>query len=186
MIAFNRRTKIFVCKEATDMRASYDSLFGRVKAVLEQDPFSGHMFLFVNARRTSCKCLYYDGTGLVIIMKRLEEGIFSRINPYYRGELTLTQAEFGLFFEGADLEKRFISRPGSPQMIDSPREPRKYSMQVDSDCKSSASAENFKASDSSPFIRSRTQSPPGAVQQGRAHRVLRGAAEGRGEHSPGQ
>ena len=94
MIGFNRRTKIFVCKEATDMRASYDSLFSRVKTVLQKDPFSGHLFLFVNTRRTTVKCLYYDGTGLVIISKRLEQGTFSRINPYYRDEVILTQAEF--------------------------------------------------------------------------------------------
>lgn len=93
------------------MRSSYDSLFERVKAVLSQDPFSGHLFLFVNSRRSSCKCLYYDGTGLVIISKRLERGCFSRINPMYRGEVVLTEAEFGLFFEGANLEKRFVESP---------------------------------------------------------------------------
>jgi len=111
MIALNRRTKIFVCKEATDMRASYDSLFARVKAVLQKDPFSGHLFLFVNRSRTTCKCLYWDGTGLVLLSKRLEKGTFSRINPLYEKELVLTEAEFGLFFEGANLEKRFIDSP---------------------------------------------------------------------------
>jgi len=111
MIALNRRTKIFVCKDSTDMRASYDSLFSRVKSVLQKDPFSGHLFLFVNRTRSSCKCLYYDGTGLVIISKRLEKGTFSRINPFYREEIVLTEAEFGLFFEGANLEKRFIESP---------------------------------------------------------------------------
>jgi transposase len=93
------------------MRASYDSLFAKAKSVLAQDPFSGHLFLFVNGKRTSCKCLYYDGTGLVIIAKRMERGTFSRINPMHRGEIVLTQAEFSLFFEGADLEKRFIESP---------------------------------------------------------------------------
>ena len=111
MINFNRRTKIFVCKDPTDMRASYDTLFSRAKVVLNQDPFSGHLFLFINGKRTSIKCLYYDGTGLVIIMKRLEKGLFSRINPIFRGEVILTAAEFALFFEGADLEKRFIESP---------------------------------------------------------------------------
>lgn len=111
MIALNRRTKIFVCKEATDMRSSYDSLFSRVKSVLQKDPFSGHLFLFVNGKRTTCKCLYYDGTGLVILSKRLEQGTFSKINPFYREEIVLTEAEFGLFFEGANLEKRFIESP---------------------------------------------------------------------------
>ncbi len=111
MIALNRRTKIFAYKEATDMRASYDSLFNKVKKVLEKDPFSGHLFLFVNRTRTSCKCLYYDGTGFVILSKRLESGRFSKFNPYYHKDIVFTEAEFGLFFEGANLRKRFIDSP---------------------------------------------------------------------------
>lgn len=111
MLAFNRRTKIFVSKDPTDMRASYDSLFQKAKIQLEQDPFSGHLFVFLNRRRTSCKCLYFDGTGLVIIAKRLEQGTFARINPFFPGQIVLTQAEFGLLFEGATLHKRFIESP---------------------------------------------------------------------------
>lgn len=111
MITFNRRTKIFVCKEPTDMRSSYDTLFSKAKEVLKQDPFSGHLFLFINRGRTSIKCLYYDGTGFVIIAKRMEKGLFSRINPFYGKEVVMTAAEFALFFEGADLEKRFIDSP---------------------------------------------------------------------------
>jgi transposase len=127
MISFNRRTKVFVCKEPTDMRASYDTLFAKAKGVLAQDPFSGHLFLFINSRRTSIKCLFYDGTGLVIIAKRMERGLFSRINPMHQGVLTMTAAEFALFFEGSDLERRFVSRPGSPAWIDSPMEIKKSS-----------------------------------------------------------
>ena len=110
-MTFNRRTKIFVCKEPTDMRASYDTLFSKAKGVLSQDPFSGHLFVFINGRRTSIKCLYYDGTGLVLLCKRMERGTFSRINPMFAGEIILTAAEFALFFEGADLEKRFVESP---------------------------------------------------------------------------
>jgi len=111
MLAFNRRTKIFVSKDPGDMRASYDSLFQKTKSVLEQDPFSGHLFVFMNKRRTSMKCLYYDGTGFVIVSKRLENGCFSKINPFYSGEITLTQGEFSLLFEGAQINKRFIESP---------------------------------------------------------------------------
>ncbi len=93
------------------MRASYDGLFHRAKTVLDQDPFSGHLFLFLNRTRTSCKVLYYDGTGLVIISKRLEKGVFSRVNRLHAAQIVLTQAEFSLFFEGAQLEKRFIDSP---------------------------------------------------------------------------
>jgi transposase len=111
MLTFNRRTKIFVCKEPTDMRASYDTLFSKASEVLKQDPFSGHLFLFINKTRTSIKCLYYDGTGFVIVAKRMERGVFSKINPYHCGDIVLTEAEFALFFEGADLEKRFVDSP---------------------------------------------------------------------------
>lgn len=121
MLTFNRRTKIFVCKEPTDMRASYDTLFSKAQDVLKQDPFSGHLFLFINKGRTSIKCLYYDGTGFVIVAKRMERGLFSKINPYYRGEIVLTEAEFALFFEGADLEKRFV---------ESPAEQKKFSRRI--------------------------------------------------------
>ena len=93
------------------MRSSYDSLFLRAKEILKQDPFSGHLFLFMNRHRSSVKCLYYDGTGLVLICKRLEKGLFSRINPLFAGDVVLTQAEFALFFEGANLEKRFVESP---------------------------------------------------------------------------
>lgn len=130
------------------MRASYDSLFGRVKEILQKDPFSGHLFLFVNRVRTSCKCLYYDGTGFVIISKRLEQGVFSRINPLYPGEVILTESEFGLFFEGADLEKRFV---------DSPRELKKYSKTGEKACKIGAIEHNPKTSDARIFIPTRSQ-----------------------------
>ena len=93
------------------MRSSYDALFSKTKGVLNQDPFSGHLFVFINSKRTAIKCLYYDGTGLVLLCKRLEKSAFSKINPMFRGEIILTAAEFALFFEGADLEKRFIESP---------------------------------------------------------------------------
>lgn len=119
MIVLNRRTKVYFSKEPADMRASYDSLFQRAKDILDEDPFSGHLFVFLNKRRTSCKCLYYDGTGLVLICKRLEHGLFARINPLHSGNIVLTPAEFGLFFEGCDINKRFIESP--PQVKKSSR-----------------------------------------------------------------
>ena len=127
MIALNRRTNIYVAKGPTDMRASYDSLFLRAKEVLNQDPFSGHLFVFLNKKRSSCKCLYYDGTGLVIISKRLEKGLFAKINPCYQGDIILTQAEFNLFFEGADINKRFID---SPKEIKRSSYQKKYSSEL--------------------------------------------------------
>lgn len=106
-----QRVKVYACKYPTDMRSSYDSLAQKVKKVLKKDPWSGHLFLFVNKRKTSCKCLYYDGTGFIILAKRLDQGTFSALNPHYKKELAFTQAEFSLFLEGAQLNKRFIESP---------------------------------------------------------------------------
>jgi transposase len=111
MISFNRLTKVFISKEPTDMPASYDTLFAKVKGVLNQDPFAGHLFVFINSRRNCIKCLFWDGTGLVLLCKRINEGLFCKINPMHKGEVILSPAEFALFFEGADLEKRFIESP---------------------------------------------------------------------------
>ena len=111
MIGLNRRTKVFLCKEPTDMRASFDGLFFKVKDYLKEDPFSGHLFVFLNKSRSTCKALLYDGTGIIIIAKRLEEGLFSGMNPHFPGKIILTQAEFSLFLEGAAINKRFIESP---------------------------------------------------------------------------
>lgn len=107
----SRRMRVFVCKTPTDMRGSFDSLYKKTKDVIGLDPKNGHMFLFLNKGRDRIKVLFYDGTGFVIIAKRLDRGRFSAFNPYYRKDIILTQAEFGLFFEGAAINKRFIESP---------------------------------------------------------------------------
>lgn len=93
------------------MRGSFDSLYKKTKDLIGLDPKSGHMFLFINKNRNRVKVLFYDGTGFVVIAKRLDKGVFSKFNPYYRKGIILTQAEFALFFEGAQINKRFIESP---------------------------------------------------------------------------
>lgn len=117
MIGTNRRTHYYICKVPTDMRSSYDSLYAKVKVILKKRPMSGHVFVFINKSRTSVKALYYDGTGLVILSKRLERGRFMKVNSFHKKQIKLSQAEFALFFEGADLDKRFVESPASPQRV---------------------------------------------------------------------
>jgi len=106
-----RRMRVFVCKVPTDMRGAFDSLYKRAKDVIGLDPKSGHMFLFINKCRNRVKVLYHDGTGFIVMAKRLDRGTFSGFNPHYRKNLILTQAEFALYFEGATINKRFIESP---------------------------------------------------------------------------
>lgn len=69
-------TRIFIALGATDMRKGFDGLCGLIYGALEQDPLSGHLFLFVNRRRDKLKILYWDGDGLAIWYRRLEQGTF--------------------------------------------------------------------------------------------------------------
>ncbi len=70
-------TRIYLAAGATDMRRGFNGLQGQVTSVLEQDPLSGHLFLFVNRRRDKLKILYWDQDGLAIWYKRLESGELS-------------------------------------------------------------------------------------------------------------
>lgn len=76
MLSLAAGTRIFVAKGPSDMRKGFDGLQGVISGVLAEDPLSGHLFLFVNRRRDKLKILYWDGDGLAIWYKRLEEGTF--------------------------------------------------------------------------------------------------------------
>lgn len=77
MLSLPSSTRVFVCREATDMRCSFDKLSALTQQTLSQDPLSGHLFVFLNRVRTHIKVLYFDCTGLAIWYKRLERGTFS-------------------------------------------------------------------------------------------------------------
>jgi len=76
VISIAADTRIFVASGHTDMRKGFDGLCGLVTSVLEMDPLSGQLFLFINRRRDKMKILYWDGDGLAIWYRRLEQGTF--------------------------------------------------------------------------------------------------------------
>lgn len=118
MILSTRKTHVFLCKHPTDMRLGFDGLGVLAKKHFRMSPYNGQYFAFVNARRTRCKILTWDGTGMVLISKRLTKGLlFGRPNPNYRGRLKLGAVEFGQYFEGLNLSGRILeshpdARPG--------------------------------------------------------------------------
>jgi hypothetical protein len=68
--------KVFLACGRTDMRKGMDGLAMQVQAVLQQDPFSGHVFCFRGRRGDLIKALYWDTQGLCLFTKRLEKGRF--------------------------------------------------------------------------------------------------------------
>ena len=76
MLSFTNHVQVYLCTSPTDMRRSFDGLSGLVASVMNKEPLSGHLFLFLNRRRDRIKLLYWDNDGLAIWMKRLEAGTF--------------------------------------------------------------------------------------------------------------
>jgi hypothetical protein len=72
MMGLLQGVKIHLCTQPTDMRRGFDGLSGMVVAVLEQDPLSGHLFVFRNRNRDKLKILYWDTDGLAIWYKKHE------------------------------------------------------------------------------------------------------------------
>lgn len=77
MLTFGSATRVFVATTPVDLRGSFNKLFALTQSVLQQDPLSGHWFVFTNRERSRVKVLFWDGSGLWVCAKRLEKGRFS-------------------------------------------------------------------------------------------------------------
>ena len=100
MIGSSRRLRVFVHRQPTDMRKAFDTLGAIVTGQMRGDLLSGDYFLFVGKDRKRAKVLYFDGTGLCLLSKRMDKGRF--MAPWEdQGREELTASELALFIEGA-------------------------------------------------------------------------------------
>ena len=102
MLMLPPSVRVFLATEPADMRCAFDGLTARVRSVLQQDPFSGHLFVFRNKRGDRVKILFWDRSGFCLWYKRLEKGTFRF--PTSAGECSEVEAaELALLLEGIDL-----------------------------------------------------------------------------------
>jgi Transposase and inactivated derivatives len=96
---------VLVCVEACDMRKGFNGLSALVSERLEEDPRGGALFVFSNRRHTRLKVLYWDGTGLWVMTKRLEAGTFSWPKSSEGGKVKVRLAPeaFAMLTDGVDL-----------------------------------------------------------------------------------
>ena len=94
-------TRVWLAAGVTDMRKGFDSLAAQAQTVLGQDPFSGHVFCFRGRRGDLVKLLWWDGDGLCLFAKRLEQGRFLWPSTA-DGTVTISSAQLGYLLEGID------------------------------------------------------------------------------------
>jgi transposase len=119
ILGSTRRVRVFVYREAVDMRKSYDTLAALAEGPMSKKLLSGDVFVFVGRTRKRAKALYFDGTGLCMLCKRLEVGHFSA--PWKRpgdGPLEVTMNELALLLEGSEhaLRVRLSPEPYRPMV----------------------------------------------------------------------
>ncbi len=96
-----RGPRIWIAAGVTDMRRGFQGLSAQVQTVLEQQPYSGHVFVFRGRRGDILKLLWFDGDGLCLLAKRLERGRF--IWPQATsGSVALSRAQLSMLLEGID------------------------------------------------------------------------------------
>jgi transposase len=106
------RASIYAFCAPTDMRKGFEGLAGLVREELGKDPHSGSLFLFTNRRRTNAKILWFDGSGVCVLSKRLEKGRYAALWKFTeRTSLYLKRSELELFLEGSHLIGRYQVSP---------------------------------------------------------------------------
>lgn len=105
MLSFTGSLKVFVAFDPIDMRKGFEGLQAAVGEKLKADVRDGAIFAFTNKKRTRLKILYFDGTGLWLMTKRLEQGTFFWPRAAESGQagLKLAPEAFALLTNGIDM-----------------------------------------------------------------------------------
>ena len=108
-------TRIVVATQPVDFRKGHDGLAAAVHNELGLDPYSGVAYVFRAKRADRIKVLWWDGTGLVLAYKRLEQGRFAW-PTVHNGVMRLTRAQFEALFEGLDWRRTWSPRVRRPRV----------------------------------------------------------------------
>lgn len=116
MILLPSSVRVYVSTAPANLRKSFEGLSNEVRAVLNADPLSGHVFLFLNRRRCQVKMLVWTRGGFTIVHKRLERGRFTFPDRVREGSASveIDAHELAMLLEGLDLSSSPAARRWSP------------------------------------------------------------------------
>ena len=103
MLTFSATQRIYLAVEPVDMRKQFNGLWTLAAQKLHEDPFSGALFVFVNKGRDRVKILFWDGTGLCLFSKRIDQGGFTwpRLTEPDK-TIALSPGQLAMLIEGID------------------------------------------------------------------------------------
>lgn len=105
MLSFSSAVRIYLAVDPVDMRKSFDGLYAVAAEQLKENPLQGGMFVFSNKRRNRLKILFFDGTGLWVLAKRLEKGGFTWPRTGGSGKIRLKSEALSMLLGGIDLKE---------------------------------------------------------------------------------
>ncbi len=105
MLNVSGTTRVLVATTPVDLRGSFNRLYSLVVEHLKGDPISGNLFLFTNRRRNRLKILWWDGSGLWVCAKRLEQGRFTWPRSP-DGQVSLRGEEFSALIHGLEVRAK--------------------------------------------------------------------------------
>jgi transposase len=111
-----RAVRVYVATAPCNLRKSFDGLSNEVRAVLAENPLSGHVFAFLNRRKNQVKLLVWTRGGFTIVAKRLERGTFTfpqQVNASARS-VQLDAHELAMLLEGIDVARAKTSKRWEP------------------------------------------------------------------------
>jgi transposase len=117
MITAGAEMQVLVATKPVDFRKQADGLAAIVQAALGADPFCGAVYVFRSKRMDRVKLLWWDGTGICLMAKRLESGQF-RWPPVEDGKMKLSAVQLAALLEGGQwgsVERREVIRPSAAQ-----------------------------------------------------------------------
>lgn len=94
---------VWLCRAAVDFRKGINGLSILVEEQLTRDPFSGHLFAFINRKRDKIKILYWERAGFCMWQKRLEQERFKWPDHLSGNVLTLDGQQLNWLLDGYDL-----------------------------------------------------------------------------------
>jgi transposase len=108
--------RVFVAREPIDMRKSFEGISNLVEFALGHDPLSGHVFVFLNRKKTLVKLLVWTRGGFTIVYKRLEAGRFAFPERVAMGasSVEIDIRELSMLLEGVDLDRGRMHRRWEP------------------------------------------------------------------------